>query len=188
MFLSHRIIFLLIKTNTCLPNQQKLKVPYILLVSMVKPVLTLWYDWSLKQSGLSWNMRITVSIKILPSMLFYFFYFFLLGAPPVAYEVPRLGVKSELQLPGYATVIAMRDPSHVCDLHHSSQQCQILDLLSKPRDQTHNLMVSSRFHCATTGTPTIFLIGGLLKWWIEITCLHIFKLRKTDIKGWWEEK
>ena len=35
-------------------------------------------------------------------------------------EVPRLGVKSELQLLTYITATAMPDPSHVCDLHHSS--------------------------------------------------------------------
>ena len=36
-------------------------------------------------------------------------------------EVPRLGVKSELQLPAYATAYAttMPDPSLFCDLHHS---------------------------------------------------------------------
>ena len=37
-------------------------------------------------------------------------------------EIPRLGVESELQLLAYATATAMQDPSHVCDLHHSSQQ------------------------------------------------------------------
>ena len=37
-------------------------------------------------------------------------------------EVPRLGVKLELQLAAYTTAIAMQDPSLVCDLHHSSQQ------------------------------------------------------------------
>ena len=37
-------------------------------------------------------------------------------------EVPRLGVKSELQLPAYTTAPEMPDPSHICDLHHSSRQ------------------------------------------------------------------
>ena len=37
-------------------------------------------------------------------------------------EVPRLGVESELQLPIYDTAIAIRDPSCLCNLHHSSQQ------------------------------------------------------------------
>ena len=35
-------------------------------------------------------------------------------------EVPRLGVKSELQLPAYTTITATPDPSHICDLYHSS--------------------------------------------------------------------
>ena len=45
----------------------------------------------------------------------------------------------------------------VCDLHHSSQQHQILNPLSKARDQTCNLIVPSRicFHCATMGTPRL---------------------------------
>ena len=37
-------------------------------------------------------------------------------------EVPRLGVKLELQLPAYTTATAMWDPSHICDLYHSSWQ------------------------------------------------------------------
>ena len=50
-------------------------------------------------------------------------------------EVPRLGVELELQLPTYATATAMPDPSQVCNLHHSPQQCQTLNPLSKARDQ-----------------------------------------------------
>ena len=51
-------------------------------------------------------------------------------------EVPRLGVKSELQLLAYATAIAIAtpDPSHIFDLHHSSQQYWTLDPLSEARD------------------------------------------------------
>ena len=70
-------------------------------------------------------------------------------------EVPRLGVELELQLLAYTTDMAMWDPSCICDLHHSSWQHRILNLLSKAKDQTHNLVVPSRirFHCAKTGTP-----------------------------------
>ena len=32
-------------------------------------------------------------------------------------EIPRLGVKSELQLLAYTTAIAIQDPNHVWDLH-----------------------------------------------------------------------
>ena len=69
-------------------------------------------------------------------------------------EVPRLGIKSELQLLTYTTAIATWDPSHICSLHHNSQQCQIPDPLSKAKDQTHILMDASRinFSCATVGT------------------------------------
>ena len=58
-------------------------------------------------------------------------------------EVPRLGVESELQLLATATASATQDPSHVCDLHHSSQQCRILNPLSEARDGTHILMDTS---------------------------------------------
>ena len=42
-----------------------------------------------------------------PGVLFVCFLLF--RAAPVAYEVPRLGVKSELQLPAYTTAITMQD-------------------------------------------------------------------------------
>ena len=60
-------------------------------------------------------------------------------------EVPRVGVKSELQLLAYATATATPDPSYVCDQYHSSQQHQILNPLSKARDQTCVLMAASQF-------------------------------------------
>ena len=70
-------------------------------------------------------------------------------------EFPRLGIELELQLLVYASATAMQDLSLICDLRHSSQQCQILNPLSEARDWTLNPMVSSwfLFHCATTGTP-----------------------------------
>ena len=44
-------------------------------------------------------------------------------------EVPRLGVESELQPLAYARATAMRDPSCVCNLHQSSWQRRIVNLL-----------------------------------------------------------
>ena len=69
-----------------------------------------------------------------------------------------LGVQSELQL--LATATSMQEPSHICTLHHSSGQRQILNPLSEARDQTCNLMVPSwiRFHYTMTGTPSAFAI------------------------------
>ena len=78
--------------------------------------------------------------------LFFSFLFVFLGPHPWHMEVPRLGIQSKLKPLAYATTTAMRDPSHVCDLYHSSQQHQILNPLSKARDQTHILMDASQVH------------------------------------------
>ena len=61
-------------------------------------------------------------------------------------EIPRLGVESELQLLAYATATATWDLSHVCDLCHSSKQHQILNPLSKARDQTCILVDTNLVH------------------------------------------
>ena len=47
----------------------------------------------------------------------------------MAYKVPRLGDKSELQLPAYAIATATWDPNRDYYLHHSSGQCQTLNPL-----------------------------------------------------------
>ena len=49
--------------------------------------------------------------------------------------------------------MATQDPNHICNLHHSSQQRWIPNPLSKVRDRTRHLMVTSLIHfrCATTG-------------------------------------
>ena len=49
-------------------------------------------------------------------------------------EVSGLGVQLELEPPAYITATAMSDLSHICDLHHSSQEHQILNPLSEGRD------------------------------------------------------
>ena len=58
--------------------------------------------------------------------------------------VPRLGVKSELQLPAHTTAIAMLDPSRICSLYHRSWQTGSSDPLSKAGDQIHILMDTSQ--------------------------------------------
>ena len=64
------------------------------------------------------------------------FFFFLITAEPGAIEVPRLGVEMELQLR------PMPQPqSHQLQagsLPFSLQQCQILNPVSKARDQTRS--------------------------------------------------
>ena len=76
-------------------------------------------------------------------------------------EVPRLGVESELQLPAYTGATAFRDLSRVCDLHHSSRRCWILNPLSKARGQTHILMDPSQVrlllsHEGNSENPLVF--------------------------------
>ena len=61
-------------------------------------------------------------------------------------EVPRLGVKLQLQMPAYATA-------------HS--KAGIFNLLSEARDWTCILKDASqiRFHKATTGTPNTYIFN-----------------------------
>ena len=75
-------------------------------------------------------------------LLLFFNFLSFLGPLPRHMEIPRLVVQSELQPPAQTRATATWDPSRVCNLHHSSwQECQILNPLSKARDQTCNLMV-----------------------------------------------
>ena len=85
------------------------------------------------------------------------FLFGFLGSQLQHMEIPRLGAESELQLLACTIATATQDPSRVCSLHPSSQQCQILNPLCRARDWTHNLMDTSQihFHCATTGIPLL---------------------------------
>ena len=99
--------------------------------------------------------------------------------------------------PPYATVTATPDPSHVCDLHRSSQQCWILNPLSEARDWTCNLMVPSwiRFRCATMGTPESHVKRkgidnktGVWLWLSEVVGKSFpyaitIKLDKNDVTG-----
>jgi len=74
------------------------------------------------------------------SFFFFFFFFFAISwAAPVAY-----GGSQDRGLIG--AVAASLCQSHVCNLHHSSQQHWIINPLSKGRDRTCNLMVPSRIH------------------------------------------
>ena len=105
-------------------------------------------------------------------------------------EVPRPGVESGQQLrPTDTTATATPNLSHVCDLHHSSQQHWMLNPLSSSRDGTRILMDTSwiRFCCATTGTPSripsriLFGVKCFLSW-IIAPLVHILSLL-TDFKA-----
>ena len=75
-----------------------------------------------------------------PLFIYYYYYccccFAFLGLNPRHMGVPKLGVKGELQLPAYPAATATWDPSCICNPHHSSRRCQILNPLGETRDQT----------------------------------------------------
>ena len=78
--------------------------------------------------------------------------------------VPRWGVESELQLRAYTSATAKWDLSHVCDLHHSSQQRQILNPLSEARDRTRTSWVPVRFVTYGAATGTLIMFKYTILW------------------------
>ena len=125
------------------------------------------------------------------------FFFCFLGLHLWHREVPRLGgqgVQSELHLLAYSPATATQDLSWVCDLHHSSWQCQILKPLNEARDRTCSLTVPSWicFRSATTGTPDVLSLDREFVWWSgEIGTLGEAELKDSRCSltlGWdWSE-
>ena len=70
----------------------------------------------------------------------YLFVYLLFRTEPMAYGSSQARGKIRATVAGL-----IPDPSHVCALHHSSQQCQIPNPLSEARDQTRILMNPSWF-------------------------------------------
>ena len=63
--------------------------------------------------------------------------------------------RGQIEAAAEAYATATPDPSHICNLHHSSWQCRILNPLSEARDWTCVLLDTSqtRFCWAMMGTP-----------------------------------
>ena len=102
------------------------------------------------------------SISMFSITIPYAFFLRFSGPHPWYMEVPRLGVKLELQLLAFTTAIATQDPSHGL---WPMWQCQITDPLSEDRDGTCSFMDTSQIHfcCATTATPySLFIARGYL--------------------------
>ena len=118
-----------------------------------------WFFVFLHISSLSflilfiWALSLSLNVSG-KSFINFFLCFFFLIPHPQHMEVPGLEVELELQLPACATATSMPDLSHVCKLHHSSQQCQIFNLLSEARDWICNFMVPCQVHfcCTIMGT------------------------------------
>ena len=83
-----------------------------------------------------------------------FIYSFFLGSHLWHVEIPRLEVEPELRLPAYTTATAALDPSHICNLHQSSQRGQILNWVRPGIESKSSwILVGFITHWATTGTP-----------------------------------
>ena len=83
-------------------------------------------------------------------------------------------VQSELQPLAYTTAIATQDLSHVCNLHHSSWQCQ--NPLSEARDQTHILMVTSWVRNPLSHNTGISWFAGALLQYLPPMSQDLFPL------------
>ena len=77
---------------------------------------------------------------------FSFLSLFTFRAAPVAYGSSQAKGQIGAAAAGYTTATAMPDPSHFCNLHHSSWQCRILNPLSKAKDWTCIFMGASQIH------------------------------------------
>ena len=78
----------------------------------------------------------------------------------------------------------MTDQSRVCNLHHSSWQWQILNPLSKARDQTIILIDTGwvHFHWATIGTPYFILFYFILFYFILGSHLRHMEIPRLGIE------
>ena len=97
-----------------------------------------------------------LNLQSLSPWFFFFFFFFNFKAAPVAHGSSQARGQIGAAPGSLSTATAMRDPSHVCNLYHSSQQCQVLNTLSEDRDRTGILMHTSwvPYHWTTSGTPS----------------------------------
>ena len=98
-------------------------------------------------------------------LLFCFVLFFFLWPTPMAYGSSQ--ARGQIR----AMAATMWDPSHVCNLHHSSWQCQILNPLSETRNWTCNLMETS-------------FISAVLKWELPIVLVWSIHVTFTTSLNW----
>ena len=120
------------------------------------------------------------------SGIFLFFYF--LGPHLQHMEGTRLGVELELQLPVYTTATATPDPSCICELHHSSRQCQILSQThwARPGTEPTSSWVLGGFISATPQRE--FQVSGILS--VELDMFNYLPRKRALIlsRGTWYRK
>ena len=103
-------------------------------------------------------VKIFLGLSFLYYFIYYYYYYYyycLLRTTPMVYE----GTQARAWI-GAVAATAAPDPSHICDLHHNSWQCWILNTMSEARDWTCILMDTSqiRFHWTIMGTHILLLL------------------------------
>ena len=126
------------------------------------------------------HVYIHTYISHLLLLFFFFFFFFFLWSYLWHMEVPGLEVKSDLQLLAYTTATT-QDPSRICDLWCSLQQCQILNPLSNASDQTY---IESLTCWATIGTSISHLFYPLICWWTFRLLLYLDHCKLYYCEHW----
>ena len=119
------------------------------LVPLIMATYTYSISWHLSQYSVGQccvtSMPLGEKKVTKPLSIIYSYVYCLFRATSVAYGSSKANFT--------ATATATQDPSYICDLHHNSWQCWILNPLIKARDQICVLMDASliRFCWATTG-------------------------------------
>ena len=102
------------------------------------PCLSLNFQWLLAILGVFSLVSVNRAPTSVSSLFFIFSLFsFFFRATGVAYGSSQTRGQIGAISAGYTTATAMPDLSSICNLHHSSQKHQILNPLSRARDQTH---------------------------------------------------
>ena len=108
------------------------------------------------------------------------FIFFSVRVTPEAYGSFQARSQLESRLPAYATDTAMPDLSCILNLHHSSQQHRILNLLSEARDPTRVLMDTCWvFNPLSRNGNSLLYVLSFLPNKIKILCIELKQCEYT---------
>ena len=83
----------------------------------------------------------------------------------------------------YHTATATPDPCPICELHHSSRQCQIPNPLSETRDWTHILMDASRVSAELQRQLQNLHFNKILRWSCHIKVWEALVLVGKEKEG-----
>ena len=102
-------------------------------------------------------------------------------------EVPRLGIKSELQLLAYTTATTPPDPSCICNLITAHGNAGFLTHWARPgiKLALSWILVGFLTHWATTGTPRDNSILTYYRDFQSMACLGSPRVPETLLKSSW---